>query len=64
MKAYVIFESEFQGLKVLKKFMYGDGTAMNPDERRDWANWIDQVLLRNVIEIDSEQIVGKKGDVK
>ena len=55
MKCFIFLEDEFSQLKWIEKNLYGDGSNLNPDLRRDMANTLNY-LLRSVSTIDSDQI--------
>lgn len=49
---------EDRDLRLIEKLgeRLNDPTSMTFDERRDWANWINQCLVRNAVPIDPNKV--------
>jgi hypothetical protein len=54
-KAYALLDGDFDALRDINKRLFGDGTHMSADTRRDLANRMHVILLRAIkmeLEID------------
>lgn len=50
-KNYVLGGAEMRSLESICKVMFGDGSSLDPDKRRDTANLL-RVIIDNAIELE------------
>lgn len=53
-KMYVVEGRTMQYLQFVMEKLYGDGSSLSADERRDLANGLNAHLTQNVVEYEEE----------